>query len=188
MGFRRNRRYLVIGMVAVIILAISLFFVFQSKEELNIISSQYITISGKSLNNGDFQVDLEILQPANIQIDEWHSWVQGDLGYRSPTESGTKLGLSIYIVKNVSAQRLSVFLTIGGHETIFNEYFTDTFVNQFTHTVIGEVTEETTIEETVTKEPSPIARFFGATPGFELYLILLIPLIIKRRKKDGKRE
>ncbi len=191
MSFVKDRRYLIAGIIVVIILAVSLFFILQPKTELNTIGSQYVTIKGQTLDNGDFRVELEILQPANIQIDEWHSWVEGTTGYKSPLKSGVKSGVYAYTLDNVSTQGLSIFLTIGGKETIFNEMFTDFFVNQFDHVVPEIVIGETTTVPEETKEPSPLAKFFGATPGFELYLItipMLLLIIYKRRKNDAKNE
>ena len=149
----------------------------------NVIPNEYVTIRCTTANNGDLTVTVEILRPENIEIDEWHFTVRDDNAVQiGETQSGDKAGIYYYVIPNLPAQKIHVFLTIGAHDIYLNDYFTDNWVKTWDHKPIS-LDIVTTTEDTGEGEEG----FMGFTPGFEIAVGLVGLFIIVRRSRHEKK-
>ena len=183
---RSKLTYPIVVIVALVIFAIAGYaLISQFDVPANIISSEYITITATTFDDGDIQVNLEILEPANIRVNGWASWVKFADGTDSDHKSENTPGVHSYTVPNIYPQKVTIFLQVSGEDTLFNEYFLDTFFKTYNHQPVDLIiVENTTVEietQTTGEEPEFVAK---DTPINIVFSLLAIPILIKWRKHN----
>ena len=165
--------------IMLIIAGVVLFNTFN--QPANIIGNEYITMTTVTFDDGDFEVHLEILEPTNVQIDGWASWVKFEDGSDSSRTSNNYPGVFMYTVPNIYPQSLTVFLEVAGHDTIHNSYFLDRFFITKNHQPVDLIVVEV---ETSEVETEVVTTSQVNTPINLLFSLLAIPILIKKRKHD----
>lgn len=168
-----------ITIIAVIIAGVIVFNAFN--QPANIIGNEFVTMTAITFDDGDLEVHLEILEPSSIQIDGWASWVKFEDGSDSSRTSNNYPGVFEYTVINVYPQKVTIFLEVAGHDTIFNEYFLDRFFIPKNHQPADLLVVEGETSEVITQTTEPEIR--ASAFGFEYISLIGLAILIINRKK-----